>query len=80
MKRLALIFLVSCSFPATPSGPDKLVTCVDTRDGETFSFNTGDVENLRVGYLGAETIVTVIDSEGRRRYLKSSMEAWLKCQ
>ena len=59
---------------------NKLMVCKDTRDGETFSFNTNTITNLRVGLVGAPTTFNVTTTDGKEKTLSSTMETWLKCE
>lgn len=58
---------------------NKQVSCVDTRDGETFQFNTNSIYDVRVGY-GADTSFSLTDDDGKKRTLTSSMEVFMKCE
>ena len=58
---------------------NKKMICKDTRDGETFSFNTNSVTNARLG-IGADHSFDVTDNNGKKRTLTSNMEAYLKCE
>jgi len=57
---------------------NKTMICKDTRDGETFSFNTSTVTNVRQG-ISAPHSFDVTTDDGEKMTLNSDMEAWLKC-
>lgn len=78
---IAFICLAGCTMEGggvSAEDLNKTVTCTDTRDGETFSFNTNSVTNTRIG-IGAPTSFDVTTDDGRKMTINSSMEAWLKC-
>jgi hypothetical protein len=58
---------------------NKIMTCKDTRDGETFSFNTNTITNIRRG-IGAPHTFDVVTTDGKSMSLSTDMEAWLKCK
>lgn len=78
---LATLLLTGCGVQGEVADEDKnkTVTCVDTRDGETFSFNTTSVKNIVKGFDGITTF-DVTDSTGTVRKLNSNMEVFLKCK
>lgn len=58
---------------------NKLMVCKDFRDGEMFSFNTNTITNVRIG-VGAPSAFDVTTTDGKKKTLSSTMEAWLKCE
>jgi hypothetical protein len=58
---------------------NKIFDCKDTRDGETFSFNSNTVRDVRVG-IGADSSFTITTLDGKEKKLNSSMEAYIKCE
>jgi len=58
---------------------NKMMKCVDTRDGEVFYFNTNTVHNIYIGY-GSPHRYDVVTSNGDTMTLKSDMEIYLKCK
>lgn len=56
---------------------NKNIFCKDTRDGETFMFNTDNVTNAKIG---ADACFDVIDYAGKKRNLCKSHEIFLKCE
>ena len=57
---------------------NKIIRCVDTRDGAVFSFNSSTITNLRIG-IGAPGSFDMVTVNGKRMTLNSYMEAWIKC-
>lgn len=57
---------------------NKHMTCTDTRDGETFGFNSNNITNIRIG-IGSDSSIDVVDDFGTKRTLSSSMELFIKC-
>jgi len=57
---------------------NKLMMCKDFRDGETFSFNTNTITDIRVG-IGVPTTFKITTVSGETKILSSSMESYLKC-
>lgn len=87
-KKLATFCAVGCIFLLSgcsiegqlPEGEqNKLMVCKDFRDGETFSFNTNTITDIRVG-IGSPTTFKIITISGEVKTLSSSMEAYLKCK
>lgn len=79
---LLSVGLVGCTIKGgevVDEDKNKEVTCTDTRDGETFNFNTNNITNFRQG-IGADHSIDVVDNEGKKRHITSSMEVWLKCE
>lgn len=58
---------------------NKIMVCKDTRDGETFSFSTNTITNMRAG-IGAPSTFDVVTTDGKARTLSSDMGSWLKCE
>ena len=78
---LAIVSIIGCTVGGSEVvNKNEVKVCTDTRDGETFSFNTNSVTNVRRGVLGEPTTFDVIDGEGNKRSLSSSMEVYLKCK
>ncbi len=84
MKRYSVIFMIillsGCTFDSGVSeeSKNKVMTCTDTRDGETFTFKTNDITNARVGFI-SDTSFDVVDLSGVKRTLTKSMELYIKC-
>lgn len=77
---LSVVTMVGCTVGGSEViNKNEVKVCTDSRDGETFSFNTNSVTNVRRG-IGAPTTFNVIDSEGNKRSLSTSMEVYLKCK
>ena len=78
---IMVIFLSACTMEGSVNEKQKnlISECIDTRDGETFYFNTSDIKNVRIG-IGADSCFDVIDSNGIDRHLCKSHEQWLKCK
>lgn len=57
---------------------NKIIICKDTRDGETFSFNTNTVTNSRQGF-GAVSSIDIITDDGKQMTISDDMNSWLKC-
>lgn len=76
---LICISLSACTMKAEVSEQDKnkIVTCTDTRDGESFSFHTNTVRDTWVGLN--DTCYTATDFQGRNRKLCGSMIDFMKC-
>lgn len=80
-RRLLLItvLLAGCTVEGRVVDPsDKLTTCTDTRDGETFSYRTRDVSKVRIGF-GTDSYIEVTDTAGKFRRLFQSEAAHWKC-
>lgn len=75
---IAMLGIVSCTVPASYNGPPFTMHCLDTRDGEKWTYHTDTVRDIRQGW-GAPHSMTVTDGDGRTRHLNAQMEAWLKC-
>jgi hypothetical protein len=58
---------------------NKIMDCKDTRDGETFSFNTNTVRDISVG-IGGDSSFTVTTLDGKEKKFNSNMEAYIKCE
>ena len=77
-----IIAFVSCEQKAegiVERQKNKMMKCVDTRDGEVFYFNTNTVHNIYIGY-GSPHRYDVVTSNGDTMTLKSDMEIYLKCK
>lgn len=58
---------------------NKTVTCVDTRDGETFTFNTNNTKNIKVNILKNTACYDLKDDKGVERHICSVDKTYLKC-
>lgn len=58
---------------------DKVMYCVDTRDGEKFSFNTNDIKYAKVSLDGVHHSFHVVDANGKEWMVNERSESWLKC-
>jgi len=77
-----IIAFVSCEQKAegiVERQKNKMMKCVDTRDGEVFYFNTNTVHNIYIGY-GAPPRYDIVTTNGDTMRLKSDMEIYLKCK
>ena len=76
----SLLLFISCTYEGKMAEEDrnKEMRCVDTRDGETFYFNTSTVTDLRVGIL-CSTSFYVVTSDSVKKRLTSDMELYIKC-
>lgn len=82
MKRICLLLLAGlcgCQMQADAVKTGATLTCVDTRDGERFSFKDESIRDAAYG-LGADSCMTVTDNAGKERRLCKSHEAFLKCE
>ena len=80
MKALIIaLMLTGCTVDANIEHSDKHMFCTDTRDGETFSFETRTAHNGRMG-IGTGSAVDIVDDTGRTRTLTQTMEAYWKCE
>jgi len=78
---LVLVLLQGCTGEAVPNRESrgKVMMCVDTRDGETFTFRGKDIRNARIGVGGADSCFYVVDTAGKPRTLCKSQEPFIKC-
>lgn len=79
---LAMAVLVGCNTqPRIADHPPPTVTiCIDTRDGESFTFNTSTARNARNADF-MDLCRDVTDDQGNMRTLCNSDErTWLKCK
>jgi len=78
---LALAALSSCTMGASVSDDqlDKHMRCVDTRDGETFTYYPRNILEARAGVL-ADSFVELVDDDGKVRKIYSSEGAFWKCE
>lgn len=78
---MTTVLLIGCTiegeFPDTYKHVQK--SCVDFRDGETFSFNTANVTKIRVG-IGTDSHFTFVDDTGKTRTLSAREDEWVKCK
>jgi hypothetical protein len=58
----------------------KTMECKDTRDGEVFRFDSSTVRDVRIGILGAESCLTLTDSDGATRTLCEKAAQFIKCK
>lgn len=76
---IAVMFLASCTMQADVERTGATMQCVDTRDGEKFSFNDTSVKDVVYG-IGADSCFTATDDKGRERRLCKAHEKFLKCE
>lgn len=82
---LAIILTTLVSYGCTTKGhledtdKNKLVTCVDSRDGSQFQFETNSVSNVRLAVGSATSSFDAVTLDGEAIRLDKSMEAFLKC-
>lgn len=83
MKYLALIFLLGCGCmlegQVKEDRKDQIYDCTDTRDGEKFSFNTNDVDQIGIGVLVGTYRFRVVDENGKVWEIHDRDSVWLKC-
>lgn len=67
------LFLSGCSLEGSVSEQDlgKDVVCTVFATQEKFTYNASDVNDVRIGMLGAPTTFVVADSEGVMRRVSS---------
>lgn len=82
LVRTILCFLImsGCTVDGRVSSTNgiKHMICTDTRDGETFGFDTENITNVRIG-VGSDSSFNVIDDSGKVRTMRKSMESYVKC-
>jgi len=80
VSALIVLLVAACSMEGDVSdgGRNKMMVCKDFRDGETFSFNTNTIKNVRIGIV-APTTFDVVTVDGKAKTLSSEMVPWLKC-
>lgn len=76
---LLLMVLSGCQMQADAAKTGATLNCVDTRDGERFSFKDESIRDVAYG-IGADSCMTVTDNAGKERRLCKSHEAFLKCE
>ena len=84
---LLLVFVIASTMMActvdgklSDESKNKTMVCTDTRDGESFSYHTSSVSNVRLDYFNREnSSFDVVDANGVKRHLVASMETYLKC-
>lgn len=76
---LLLLVVVGCTFEGKYNGEKRILECKDFRDNEVFQFNTENIFSIKVRPSGRASF-RVIDTEGRERYLTSTMESYMKCK
>lgn len=80
---IAAFFLISgCSQKAeqTKESAKRTTACVDTRDGEKFTFKNSTVRDAVHDWGSGETCATITDNNGKDRRLCKSGEIYLKCE
>ncbi len=77
---VACLSLVACYVQGEldQSGKDKLMSCKDARDGETFAYNTNTITDVRIG-IGAPTTFQITTTTGKHMTLNSNMDTYIKC-
>lgn len=58
---------------------NKIMDCIDFRDGEKFSFNTNSMTNIRIG-IGIPTTVDIVTESGKKMTYNTEMDAYIKCE
>ncbi len=74
-------FLHACMLDAwvEDESLNQTMQCVDTRDGEKFTFNTNDIKNAKMSTSGSSFHFDVIDANGKMWMVTELSESWLKC-
>ncbi len=83
MKILALVLLfsiVGCQAEVTEEDKNKLITCIDTRDQETFEFNSSDMTDIVGNSLTGDYSFDVVDADGNKRHFTKQSELYTKCK
>lgn len=77
---ITCLSLAACSVQGEldQSGKNKLMSCKDTRDGETFAYNTNTITDICIG-IGAPTTFKIVTTTGKHMTLNSNMDAYIKC-
>jgi len=57
---------------------NKIMVCKDTRDNETFKYNTNSITNIRQDLFGVSS-VDIVTLDGKEKRLSRDM-TWLKCE
>ena len=73
---VAILLLSGCTMQGeiTDNSKNKQMVCIDTRDGETFTFNTNTITDVKIGIAGAPTSFTIINNEGIQCTINTNME------
>ena len=75
---ILLAFLVfGCEAQVAEEYKNKVISCIDTRDGDKFSFNTNDITNYST--FGHDFSFNVIDNKKRQWTITQRSEIYLKC-
>ena len=81
---LSFVFVATALLGCTVSGEvesgHSASQCVNSRNGEEFSFHHDTVKNVRLGYFGAPTTFEFIDDKGQKRFFSSEMDHYIKCK
>lgn len=85
MNKMLLLFSIllvlgGCSFEAKVAEEYENVnmSCTDTRDGETFTYNTDTLKDMQVTLSGSYSF-NIRDDTGKLRWFTEMSEVYYKC-
>ncbi len=73
-----LLVLGGCSFEVADGFENLDMSCTDTRDGETFTYNTDTIRDIQVTLNGNYSF-NIRDDTGKLRWFTGMSEAYYKC-
>lgn len=73
-----VLLLTGCSMDAKIEATG-IYDCKDLRDGETWSFDSAKIRDVRYGLAGAPSTFKVTDLSGRERLASTEQNAYIKC-
>jgi len=77
---ISLLLLSGCTYEAQLEEEylNKQYDCIDNRDNSVFSYNTDNVFNIQIGYLGTNSF-DLVDDYGIMHHLEESEFGYIAC-